>query len=277
MAGRTWTPQEDQQLTDLWASDRTGEEVAALLAGRTPTAIQVRAKRLGLRHTKEQSRSILSKMTQGQRNGMSGKPGPRRGVTLTNEQRAHLREVALDGFLEGRRVPLRGQDNPAFGKPGTMLGKHLPPSARTTLSEKGRARWDAMTVLEQRSKVDQLRKGWSALGKERPSKIEVLVEGWLAASGVSFESQVVIDFYVVDFKVGQKIVECHGDYWHANPETYPDPARWHQAQRANVRRDKSKMTFLANRGYDVLVLWERDLHQNPARCREQLFGFLGVQ
>lgn len=208
---------------------------------------------------------------------MHGKPGPRCGVTLTEEQRKHLRMIALDGFADGRRTPKRGQDNPAFGKPGTMLGKHLSLSARTTLSEKGKVRWDAKSPSEKQTKIDQLRKGWSALGKERPSKIEVLVEGWLSASGVAFESQVVVDFYVVDFKIGRKIVECHGDYWHANPEVYADPVRWHQAQRANVRRDKSKMTFLTNRKYEVLVLWERDLYKKPLQCREQLFAFLGVQ
>ena len=86
-----------------------------------------------------------------------------------------------------------------------------------------------------------------------------------------------MDFYVVDIKVGSKVIECHGDYWHANPSRYPDPSTWGKAQRANVHRDKSKATLFANRGYEMLVLWEQDIHKNPKECQARISSFLGVQ
>lgn len=119
MAGTPWTKEEEETFRRLWASSLTREEVAAKMSGRTPTAVQVRAKRLGLRHTDEQFRKILSKKSTGERNGMFGREGPRNGVVLTEAERETLRERALDSYRHGRQKMI-GSRNPMFGKPSTI-------------------------------------------------------------------------------------------------------------------------------------------------------------
>lgn len=273
MGGRQWTSDEDCVLANLWDSSCTLEEIAAYLPGRTHVSVQVRAKRLGLRHTSEQTSAIISKKCSGARNGMFGKPGPRRGVVLTKEQREHLRDAALRGFKEGSRKPLCGSMNPSFGRPSTMRGKHLPASAKSTLSLKGKVRWAAKTPDEQAKKIQQLREGWQWLGLGNPSSIEITVSKWLGQLGVVHEAQARVGFYLVDFLVGDKVVECHGDYWHANPLSYAGRTL-SPMQTANVLRDRRKATYLRNQGYDLLVVWEHEIKTAPIEVLAALERFL---
>jgi len=273
VAGRPWTEGEERLLRHLWKSDLTREEVAARLLGRTPVAIQVRAKRLGLRHTDEQFRRILSKKSKGENNGMFGREGPRRGVVLTVTQRDLLRKKALNSYKNGR-PKMVGARNPMFGKPGTMRGKKLPPSAKATLSEKAKVRWCQASDEEKAKKVAQLREGRERLGRDSPSSIEVAMREWLSDLQTDFEAQVVIGFYTVDFLVSEnKVIECHGDYWHAHPEKYAS-GDLDETQRHNVHRDRRKATFLRNRGYGLLVMWESDIKERPSWCVSQVEDFL---
>lgn len=273
MAGTRWTKEEEDTLRQLWASCLTREEVAAKMPGRTPTAVQVRAKRLGLRHTDEQFRKILSKKSTGEHNGMFGRDGPRNGVVLTETERQVLRERALDSYKQGRQK-MTGSRNPMFGKPGTMRGQKLPESAKATLSKKAKQRWLRASEQDKRRKLDQLRAGREKLGRDNPSSIEVTMAEWLEEVGVPFGAQVTVGFYTVDFLVKEhKVIECHGDYWHAHPQKYAT-ADLDGTQRRNVHRDRRKATFLQNRGYDLLVVWETDIKKRPSWCVERVREFL---
>ena len=273
MAGIAWTIEEVSQLQQLWNSDLTLEELASQFSGRTPISIQVKAKRLKLRHTKDQFHRILSKKTTGTKNGMYGRQGPRRGVTLSPELRAKLSVVAKEGYASGRRVPMNGADNPAFGKPSPMRGKSLPDSAKETLSRKASQRWAARTQKSKDDHLLKMRAGWITwANKKGPTKIEILVQGWLESLGVEFTSQTVVSFFIVDFLVqGNKVIETHGDYWHGNPTKY---STFDRTQRANQRRDRAKWTLLQKRGFKLLALWEDDLWERPENCRKQIQEFL---
>lgn len=272
MAGKAWSEAEDADLARLWDSDLTLEEVAAHLPGRTLPAIRVRVKRLGLRHTDEQFRHILSKKTSGERNGMSGRVGPRRGVVLTPEVRAKLSRAAKAGYADGVRVKKRGADNPAFGKPSVNRGVPLPVEVRQVLARKACARWQDKAPEERASHMAKMRGGWLAWSARRePTGIERQVSQWLQEAGVGFQAQAPFGHYIVDFHVGRKIIETHGDYWHGNPRTY---ATLDPTQRSNQRRDRAKATYIQRQGCELLVLWEADLKTQPEVCRQELLAFL---
>ena len=272
MAGRSWTQAEDLLLTRLWDSDLTVDELLPSFEARTFNAIRVRAKRLKLKHTTAQFSAVLSKNTSGERNGMFGKPGVNAGKTLSETHKERLRISALEGYASGKRIGLSGASNPRYGKPGTMLGKHLSEKSREILSLKAYERW-----AFRRDKTEHLllmRQGWVKWNtRKEPTKIELLVQSWLSALEVSFEPQVVLDLFIVDFLVGSKVIETHGDYWHANPIKY-DTSNLDRTQRNNVRRDHSKVVRLNKLGYSLLVLWENDLKRHPEESLCKLEEFL---
>ncbi len=64
-----------------------------------------------------------------------------------------------------------------------------------------------------------------------------------------------------------KIIEVYGDYFHANPEVYGDTPEllpyvdWHEEQ---IKRDKKRTNILLKKGYDMLILWEKDINNGLA-------------
>jgi very-short-patch-repair endonuclease len=274
MVGRHWKTEELDLLRKLWDSTLTVDEVAEKI-GRSKNSVKVKVTRLGLRHTKEQTRQILSKKTSGERNGMFGKVSPRRGVKLSEGLRAKMSVAALEAYAKGTRKPMVGPANPAYGKPSTMRGKNLPESAKKTLSEKAKKRWENRAPEWKADKLRQLREGRARLDKDNPSKLELQTEEWLKSLGVEYAPQVVIEFYTVDFLVSStKVIECQGDYWHANPIKYADHDALNPTQKANVHRDKRKRTYLKNRGYEILELWGNDIRNNPEECLQKIKEFL---
>jgi very-short-patch-repair endonuclease len=274
MAGKAWSLEEESTLRELWDIPLTAEEISARLPGRTVTSVRVHAKKLGIRHTSDQFRTVLSKMTSGARNGMYGKVGPRNGVRVTDETKSRLREAAILGHKEGRCKKLFGSDNPRYGKPAHNKGVPFKGS-RVLLAEGCRTRWVNTSFEQKRWRLQCLHEGLRRVMLGKPSRIEVIVRSWLEASGLDFRCQVYLGFYTVDFLVGNTVIEVNGDYWHANPEVYPDSEQLNSTQRANLRRDHAKKSWLRNHGYALLTLWERDIHRNPVDCRSLIAKLAG--
>lgn len=270
MAGKKWTESEKILLTHLWGLTMTVGEIVAHFPDRTPTSIRVAAKRLHLRHTKEHTSALLSKLAMGSKNGMFGKQGPRNGVSLSDTERKHLSGLAKEGYVLGTRKRRIGKDNHRYGKPGTMLGRTLSDDAKVILSQKAHQRWTFANQEAKDLKIAQLQKGRLAV-EGFPTKIEIAVERLLQDMGLSYKTQVPWGYYVVDFVLcGSIVLECYGDYWHANPNRYIDPVRWTHAQKKNTQRDIAKKSFFQNRNVPFLVLWESDIHKRLDWCRQQI-------
>lgn len=89
------------------------------------------------------------------------------------------------------------------------------------------------------------------------SKAELQCAELLTTLGMAFEQQIAISRFIVDFLVGNLVIEVHGSYWHARPQA--------------VERDKRKRESLEQMGYHVLYLrtdhmhlWWRLLQSDPA-------------
>jgi len=61
------------------------------------------------------------------------------------------------------------------------------------------------------------------------------------------------DFYLTDYN---KIIEVHGDYWHANPTKYLDRNNLSQIQKETVVNDADKVKRAMDVGKEVFVIWE---------------------
>lgn len=108
--------------------------------------------------------------------------------------------------------------------------------------------------------------------QERPeTSIERKIREVLVGLNVKFREQEKIAFWVCDFYLPDHnlAIETHGNYWHANPEMY-NPSELHPMQHERVRNDHFKMHGLKHRGYNVLVLWEKDINERIDWCVNQI-------
>lgn len=81
-------------------------------------------------------------------------------------------------------------------------------------------------------------------------------------------------YYVPDFLVGSNIViECYGDFWHANPKFFGKDDTTHKSRKAWevwLYDEIKRKTFETN-GYLYLVFWESDIINNLTSVKEMIY------
>lgn len=97
------------------------------------------------------------------------------------------------------------------------------------------------------------------------------VAAMLNDDGVDYEREWVRGHYSFDFYIpaANLCVEVNGDYWHGNPEVYP-AEKLTAKQRRRQNMDKTKASYIRNRGFGLLTLWEKDITTRPDECRAKL-------
>jgi very-short-patch-repair endonuclease len=74
--------------------------------------------------------------------------------------------------------------------------------------------------------------------------------------GLDYEHQAIIkDKFVVDFRLGNIILQCDGDYWHGHKRFEPLTERQLKQQKRDAAQDK----YLQACGYTVIRVWECDM------------------
>jgi len=81
------------------------------------------------------------------------------------------------------------------------------------------------------------------------TKPEMVVYGAMAAHNIEFVYQAPIGPYVVDFLLGNIVVEVYGDYWHSDKI----------CGGIKKSKDKIKEQYLIDAGYIVVIIWESEL------------------
>ena len=92
-------------------------------------------------------------------------------------------------------------------------------------------------------------------------------------NNIRFHSNYPIDKYLVDFYIDKYnlVIECFGDYWHANPIKYKNKILT-EAQIKNLDRDKRKEKYLKDNNINYIFLWETDIHKNINYVKETIFN-----
>jgi len=104
------------------------------------------------------------------------------------------------------------------------------------------------------------------------TSIERLLASEMTKRGITFVRQFDIDNrFVCDFAIpsAKLIIECDGDYWHANPKLY-NLRSLHQKQKQNIFRDRLKDEYLTKNGWKVIRFYESDLKSDIANCGEEV-------
>ena len=108
-----------------------------------------------------------------------------------------------------------------------------------------------------------------------PSGLELLVQSWLDEDQIEYRKQYPIGRCHVDlFFAPKTVVELNGCYFHAH-ECLRKERAWTPAEHKKRRQDLNRYRFLRKAGFDVVVLWECDVHEHPIKTRRLLRELAG--
>lgn len=122
---------------------------------------------------------------------------------------------------------------------------------------------------EWRERQRQITLGHHAAGiyPKARTKIELTVMSMLQEAQLSFLYQhklaefICVDFFLPTHKL---VIECFGTYWHCDPRVYPNGPQT-KAQRKNSGTDRWREKKIAEMGYQLLILWEKDIKEDPTQ------------
>jgi len=83
--------------------------------------------------------------------------------------------------------------------------------------------------------------------------------------------------YVYDIRVGNKLIEYNGDYWHCNPNKYSADyynKSLHMTSKEKWIRDQEKIEYAKAQGYDIMVVWESDYITNKEKVIRECLNFI---
>lgn len=105
-------------------------------------------------------------------------------------------------------------------------------------------------------------KATQANQRNKPSKLEMRCAEYLTQLGLDYKHQAIIkDKFVVDFRMGNIILQCDGDYWHGHKRFEPLTERQFKQQ----KRDAAQDNYLQACGYTVIRIWESDMSLDSLR------------
>lgn len=98
----------------------------------------------------------------------------------------------------------------------------------------------------------------------RKTSIEKKIEQFLIEQNINYQYSFIFkdfqyDFYLPESKI---LIECDGDFYHANPKFYPDEMKLYDIQKRIKEKDKIKSQIAFDSGFILLRFWEDDINNN---------------
>lgn len=282
---KQWTNEEIELLKKLYITQ--GLSLCEIeIPNRTKTAIKLKIKKLKLRHTSAQTKEIKSRLNSGENNGMFGKEGWSKGKTKENckkirEAAKKNSETTKEMFRKGE-IDISGEKNGMFGKEPWNKGetkytneKIMEYSIKASIAMK--EKYAKLTPKEKEARNHQLALAVRTKCKKKNTSIEIKIHDYLIelglVEGVDFEQNYSDRKFIYDFMVKGKVIECQGDYWHANPNKY-NSTNINEVQKKNIKRDINKKNFLDINNIEYMFLWEADIKYNFDEVKRKLDIFL---
>jgi len=234
---------------------------------RTKTAIKVKIKKLKLKHTKEQTSNIKSRLYSGSGNGMYGKESWSKGKTkfdcdILMESSKKISLIKKEMYKKGL-LDISGKKNGMYGKEPWSKGKTKYNDARLMesaikLSKIRSNIWKSLSNEEKDKRIGDLSLASNKAKKD--TKIEIIIKEKLVDLNIKFVknyrcNRFIFDFYLIDYNF---VIECQGDYWHGNPNIF---LNLNEIQLKNRERDKKKEKYLSDNNIKSLFLWENEIYK----------------
>lgn len=109
----------------------------------------------------------------------------------------------------------------------------------------------------------------------RKSSIERKMETYLIEQNIPYIYSFILKKRQFDFLLTEAniIIECDGDYWHANPKFFSKPSDW---QIDRIRIDQVKNLIAESNGYHILRFWEDDIINNFEEIKSIIYDLLAT-
>ncbi|MBS3079518.1 DUF559 domain-containing protein [Candidatus Pacearchaeota archaeon] len=109
---------------------------------------------------------------------------------------------------------------------------------------------------------------------ERQIKEEIVKRGYKEKIDFihqyKFMNKFMCDFCFPKQKI---IIECDGDFWHANPNEFSNKEKLHPHQIKSISRDKSKTAYITKidqGSWTLLRFWESDIEKDVSKCVDRI-------
>lgn len=114
------------------------------------------------------------------------------------------------------------------------------------------------------------------------SKAEKDIIAELSNLGVCVQSQLQLKkaskgWFLYDIAFQNKIIEYNGDFWHCNPNIYPEDfynSRTKRTAKETWCLDSVKIDYAKSLGYEVLVIWETEFKADKEGTIDRCIKFL---
>lgn len=110
----------------------------------------------------------------------------------------------------------------------------------------------------------------------KDTSIEIMMQKELKRRQIDFVTHYpILDICQPDIVIPKKklVIQCDGDWWHANPKSY-NYEGLNKIQKDNVRRDTSQDTLLMQKGWNVMRFWESEIRNSVSYCVDKVEKFL---
>jgi len=283
MKRKFWSEEEKLKLKELYEDDGLAPSEISLILNRTVSSISIKIQRWGFKHSLEQTSLIKSRLLSGENNPMYQKKAWSNGLTKdTNNSLKSagkkISKIQKQKISNGEKIGYA--EHPSFGQKAWNNGLTKETDNRIKLaaiknSITTKNNWDN---LPEEEKVKR-RKKWASQSlkvNKKNTSIELKIKELLSKLSIEFIQQYSIDRYFVDFYIPNKnlVIECLGDYWHANPIKYPNKDMFNETQLNNTNRDTNKINYFIENKINYLLLWENDINNNFDGIKNTVLGKL---
>lgn len=148
----------------------------------------------------------------------------------------------------------------------TYLEKMRKPERLKKISDASKNMWKNFTkeqydLYRPRFEKNQEYKGikMNAFEKRIAIILDELNLVWEYEKPIKYETSYIVPDFIVNNNI---VVECFGDYWHANPTKYADDYVLYGKKTARMQReqDKKRLELLEKEFSKVIIIWEFDLN-----------------
>ena len=82
----------------------------------------------------------------------------------------------------------------------------------------------------------------------------------------------IVDIVLKNYNI---VIECYGDFWHANPKIYKSKDVFHTYTGAKTAKDiwnydKTRIKHIESFGYKVLIIWESDYNSDIEKIKRNI-------
>jgi G:T-mismatch repair DNA endonuclease (very short patch repair protein) len=105
--------------------------------------------------------------------------------------------------------------------------------------------------------------------RRKASSLEKNIHAILKEEGISFMKEKTVGRCHADICIGNTLLELNGCWWHGCARCFPKPTK---TQREAMSKDARRYYFFKKLGFNVEIIWECELKNDPAGVRKRLKG-----